>query len=148
MMQILWQDVRYGIRMLRNNPGFTFIAVLTLALGIGANTAIFSLVDKLLLRTLPVVDPDQLVLLSSESVSPHFINNIFSYPDYVDYRDQNQVFSGLIASCQSRVNLSLSGEVESANVSLVSINYFDVLGVKPLRGRMISPEEGETPGKY
>src|SRR6266480_2072174 len=96
-MNTLWQALRYGARMLLKNPGFTLIAVLTLALGIGANTAIFSVADKLLLRPLPVKDPQQLALVSGETVNPKFLNNIFYYPDYADYRDQNEVFSGLLA---------------------------------------------------
>ncbi|HEV2668352.1 MAG TPA: multidrug ABC transporter substrate-binding protein, partial [Blastocatellia bacterium] len=96
-MQNLWQDLRYGARTLLKNPGFTLIAIITLALGIGANTAIFSVADKLLLRTLPVKDPYRLALVSGETVNPKFLNNIFSYPDYVDYRDQNEVFSDLFA---------------------------------------------------
>ncbi len=91
------QDLRYAVRMLRKHPSFTLIAVITLALGIGANTAIFSVVDKLLVRSLPVKEPQQLALVSGETVNPKFMNNIFSYPDYVDYRDQNEDFSGLLA---------------------------------------------------
>src|SRR5438132_13145980 len=104
-MNTLWQDLRYGARMLRMNPGFTLIAVITLALGIGANTAIFSVADKLLLRSLPVKDPQQLALVSGETVNPKFRNNIFSYPNYVDYRDQNEVFSGLLAFNQTTAKL-------------------------------------------
>src|SRR5689334_24471333 len=93
-MQMFLQDIRYGFKMLLKNPGFTIVAVVTLSLGIGANTAIFSVADKLLLRSLPVKDPQQLALVSGETVSPKFLNNVFSYPDYADYRDQNDVFSG------------------------------------------------------
>src|SRR6266446_8951125 len=92
-MHTLWQDVRYGARSLLKHPGFTGVAVLTLALGIGANTAIFSVTDKLLIRSLAVKDPNQLVLINSVSVSPHFVSNAFSYPTFTDYRDQNHVFS-------------------------------------------------------
>src|SRR2546426_5792712 len=100
-MQTLWQDLRYGARMLLKKPGFSLIAILTLALGIGANTAIFSVTDKLLLRSLPVKDPQQLALGSGESINPKFQSNIFSYPDYLDYRAQNEVFSGLLAFNQT-----------------------------------------------
>src|SRR6185369_6240120 len=90
-------DIRYGIRSLLKRPGFTILAIITLALGIGANTAIFSVTDKLLVRSLPVKNPEQLVLINSVSVSPHFVGNAFSYPDFSDYRSQNEVFSGLLA---------------------------------------------------
>ena len=96
-MNNLLQDLRYGARTLMRKPGFTFIAVVTLALGIGANTAIFSVTDKLLIRSLPVKDPQQLVLINSVSVSPYFVSNAFSYPDFSDYRAQNEVLSGLLA---------------------------------------------------
>ncbi|MGH9916350.1 MAG: ABC transporter permease, partial [Pyrinomonadaceae bacterium] len=147
-MKTLWQDLRYGVRMLLRNKGFTLIAVLTLALGIGANTAIFSLVNKLILRTLSVKSPEQLVLLSSESVSPHFINDVFSYPDYLDYRDQNQVFSGLIAFARTKFDLGIGDQIEEVNGEYVSGNYFDLLGVKAIRGRTFLPEENKTPGTH
>ncbi len=144
-MSLLWQNTRYGLRMLRKSPGFTAVAVVSLALGIGANTAIFSLVDKLLLRTLPVKAPEQLMLLSSESISPHFINNIFSYPDYADYRDQNQVCSGLIAFNQTSLNLGSDEQAAKVTGEYVSGNYFDVLGVQTVRGRASTPEEERAP---
>src|SRR5689334_12246782 len=109
-MRGLLQDLRYGARTLIKNPGFTTVAVLTLALGIGANTAIFSLIDKLLWRSLPVKEPGQLVLLSSESINPRFLNTVFSYPDYKDYRDMNQVFAGLIAFRDTEVEVGAGDE--------------------------------------
>src|SRR5437870_1600659 len=104
-MQTLWQDLRYGARILRRRPGFTLIAVVTLALGIGANTAIFSLVDTTLLRPLPVSEPQQLVevfgtLHKGADETGH------SYPNYKDYRDRNQVFSGLLAYDFAAMSLS------------------------------------------
>src|SRR5438034_9941204 len=125
-MQPLIQDLRYGARMLRRRPGFTLIAVITLALGIGANTAIFSVADKLLLRSLPVKDPQQLALVSGETVSPKFLNNLFSYPDYADYRDQNEVFSGLIAFNPQTARFGAGAQADKLSVELVSGNYFDV----------------------
>jgi predicted permease len=146
-MSTLWQDLRYGIRMLRRSPGFTAGAVLALALGIGANTAIFSVADKLLLRSLPVKDPHQLALVSGETVNPKFQNNLFTYPDYVDYRDQNEVFSGLLAFTvvgQSNVKLGVGEQSDKMGLELVSGNYFDVLGVAAAQGRVIRDEDNRS----
>src|SRR5262245_36810003 len=104
-MESLLQDLRFGARMLFKQPGFTLIAVITLALGIGANTAIFSVADKLLLRSLPVKDPWRLALVSGETVNPKFRNNLFSYPNYVDCRANNEVFKDLLAFNQTTVKL-------------------------------------------
>src|SRR5215813_9531273 len=111
-MQTFVQDLRYGVRVLLKTPGFTAIAVITLALGIGANTAIFSVTDKLLLRSLPVKDPQRLALVSGETVNPKFRNNIFSYPNYMDYRAANEVFSDLLAFNQTAVKV---GEGEQSD---------------------------------
>jgi predicted permease len=135
------QDIRYGFKMLLKNPGFTIVAVVTLSLGIGANTAIFSVADKLLLRSLPVKDPQQLALVSGETVSPKFLNNVFSYPDYADYRDQNDVFSGLIAFNAQTARLGAGDQADKLSVELVSGNYFDVLGVAAAQGRVIQNED-------
>src|SRR4030095_14805844 len=106
MMDTLIQDLRFGLRVLLRKPLFTLISVLTLALGIGANTAIFSVTDKLLVRSLPVKDPERLVLINSVSVSPYFVSNAFSYPNFSDYREQNDVFSGLAAFTRTKLELS------------------------------------------
>src|SRR5262249_48471884 len=148
VMNSLLQDLRYGARMLLKKPGFTLIAVLMLALGIGANTAIFSLADKLLIRSLPVREPGELALLSAERVNPRFLNTIFSYPDYLDYRDRNEALSGLIACIPIAGMLEAGEREERINVELVSGNYFDVLGVQSLRGRTFLPEEDRTPGTH
>src|SRR5437763_12477278 len=140
-MNTLWQDLRYGARMLLKNPGFTLIAIVTLALGVGANTAIFSVADKLLLRSLPVKDPQRLALVSGETVNPKFQNNIFSYPDYVDYCDQNEAFNGLLASNQTAVKFGAGEQSEKIGLEMVSGNYFDVLGVAAARGRVIRDED-------
>ncbi len=139
-------DLRYAIRMLLKKPGFTLVAVITLALGIGANTAIFSVTDKLLLRSLPVRDPDQLVLVTSVSVSPHFVSNLFSYPDFVNYRTQNNVFAGLLAFHRTELELTNGAATERVTGEYVSGNYFDVLGIQAARGRAFLPEEDKTPG--
>src|SRR5262245_41679528 len=102
-MQTLLQDLRYGARMLFKNPGFTLIPVLTVGLGDGANTSIFSVVDKLLVRSLAVKDPGRLVLINSVSVNPYFVSNAFSYPNFNDYRAQNQVLSDLLAFTETQL---------------------------------------------
>jgi len=106
-------DIRQAIRVFLKRPGFSAVVVLTLALGIGANTAIFSVTDKLLLRSLPVRDPDQLVLITSVSVKPHFVSNSFSYPVFNDYRTQNNVFDGLLAFNRTELELTSGAGTES-----------------------------------
>ncbi len=139
-------DIRFAIRVLLNHPGFSVIAVITLALGIGANTAIFSVTDKLLLRSLPVSDPDQLVLITSVSVSPHFVSSLFSYPAFDDYRKQNNVFDGMVAFTRTELELTTGTGTERVQSEYVSGNYFDVLGLQAARGRTFLPEEDKTPG--
>src|SRR5262245_46462441 len=129
-MQTLWQDLRYGLRLLVNQPGFALIAVLTLTLGVGTNTAIFSLTDKLLLKSLPVKEPQQLVLVNSVNLGTGFAANVFSYPNYVDYRDQNQVFSGMSAFIGTVTAVTAQEPAERLMVETVSGNYFDLLGVQ------------------
>ncbi len=138
------QDIRFGIRMLLKHKGFTLVAVLTLALGIGANTAIFSVVDKLLVRSLPVKDPQALALVSGETVNPKFMNNIFSYPDYVDYRDQNEVFSGLAAFAWISARLGEGEGSDKFSLEAVSGNFFSVLGVTAMQGRVIQDEDNRN----
>ena len=145
-MNTLIKDISYAIRGFLRQPGFTAVVVVTLALGIGVNTAIFSVTDKLLIRSLPVKNPDRLVLLNSVSVSPYFVGNAFSYPAFTDYRDQNEVFSGLAAFSRTRLELGGSGQFERVPAEYVSGNYFEVLGVRAARGRMFLPQEDKTPG--
>src|SRR6185503_10264564 len=128
-METLLQDLRFGARLLLNKPGFSLVVVITLALGIGANTAIFSVTDKLLIRSLPVKEPERLVLINSVSVSPHFISNAFSYPDFNDYRSQNDVFDGLLSFSQTKLDLKTNDQIERIQSEFVSANYFDGLGV-------------------
>jgi predicted permease len=151
-MGTLLQDVRYGIRMLAKSPGFTAIAVLTLALGIGANTAIFSLTDQVLLRFLPVAHPEQLVVLRSPGPNPGHTSSdgdeaaSFSYPMYKDLRDHSQAFSGLLSRYAVALNVSARGTTERTDGELVSGNYFEVLGVQPALGRIFTPEDETAPG--
>lgn len=141
-MQTFWQDIRFSIRLILKRPSFTFIAVITLALGIGANTAIFSLVNTVLLRPLQIEKPEQVYQVVPTSKTNALL--AFSYPDYVDFRDRNDVLAGLIATRFAPVSLSQSGGNERLWSYLVTGNYFDVLGVKAIKGRTFAPEEDKT----
>jgi len=127
--------------MLLGRPGFTLITAVTLALGIGANTAIFSITDKLLIRSLAVEKPEQLVLINSVSVSPHFVSNAFSYPVFKDYRAKNEVFDGMFVFNRTQLELNSNDQTELVESEYVSSNYFKVLGVTPALGSTFSPEE-------
>jgi predicted permease len=139
------QDLRYGLRMLRKSPGFTAIAVLTLAIGIGANTAIFSLFDALL-RPLPVKDPGQLSILAFRQGDGPLLTQ-FSIADFRDIRAQSTgAFSDMIGYQLGFDGISLEGKADRALTAYVSGNFFSMLGLKPHLGRLIVPSEGETPG--
>jgi predicted permease len=144
-MRTLWQDIRYGVRMLRKNPGFAAVAVLTLALGIGANTAIFTLIEALLLRSLPVKAPQQLALVTM--LDPTFGRNAsFSYSLYRQWCDENRSFSGLfVVDGIRKYNATLVGpesaEVQRVGVQAVSGNFFEVLGVPAALGRTLMPND-------
>ena len=141
-MTTLLQDLRFGLRMLAKKPGFTAVAVLTLALGIGANTAIFSLLDALLLRDLPVQHPERLVELS---VVRRGDKIWFSYPMFREIERGQKVFSGLIGwTIGWPGNVELHGELFQATLRSVTANYFSVLGATPLLGRLITPDDKET----
>jgi len=145
------QDFRYALRQLGKAPGFAAVAIITLALGIGANTAIFSLLDQALLRTLPVKDTDRLVVLQSvgsfngNTSSRTDENFYFSYPMYRDLRDRNSVFSGLIATVWTQVGVQWRNQPELVAAELVSGNYFEVLGVQPARGRLLVASDDLAP---
>jgi putative ABC transport system permease protein len=138
-METLWQDVRYGFRMLLKKPGFTAVAILALALGVGANTAIFSVVNGVLLRPLPFKDPDRLVRLGEWSKQVPGMS--ISYPNFKDWREQNHVFEGIAAMQFDSYNLTGADEPERLQGRNVSWNFFDVLGVRPAAGRSFRPEE-------
>src|SRR2546428_5653162 len=142
-MHTLIQDLRYGIRMLAKSPGITIIAVLALGLGIGANTAIFSVVNAALLRPLPYADPDRLVRLSEDS--PQVPQMSISYPNFLDWREQNKVFSGIAGMQFRSLNLTGKDEPERLAGRGVSAEFFDVLGVRPALGRSFAAEE-DRPG--
>ena len=146
MVADLWLDVRYACRRLIAQPGFTIVVVLTLALGIGANTAIFSVIDTLLLESLPVDRPRELVLLHPDGLRAGWTtgNLTWSYPAYRGIRDAQRVFSGLIAERTEGVNLTMDGVTRRATASIVSGNYFDVLGVRPELGRLLSEADDRT----
>jgi MacB-like periplasmic core domain len=146
MIVDLWQDLRFGARMLMKQPGFTLITVLTLALGIGANTAIFSLVDKALIRKLPVEEPERLVVVNA-SRGPG-VSTTSNYPDFVDYRYRNEDFEGLVCYYQRALTLSERGQAERIQGMIVSGNYFTALRVLPALGRGFLPEEDKTPGAH
>src|SRR5215213_5889163 len=138
-MNTLWQDLRYGFRMLWKKPGFTVVAILALALGIGANTAIFSVVNGVLLRPLPFEDPDRLVRIGEWSQQVPGMS--ISYPNLQDWRQQQQVFTQIAATRFNSYNLTGTDEPERLQGRDVSANFFDVLGVKPALGRSFLPEE-------
>jgi predicted permease len=142
-IETIWHDLRFGLRRMAKSPAFTTVAILSLALGIGANTAIFSLVNTILLRPLPVAHPEQLV--SVFPVSKDATVQAFSYPDYKDFRDRNEVLSGLYVTRFAPMSLSHDGNNERIWGYLVSGNYFDVLGIEAAKGRTFLPEEDQTP---
>jgi putative ABC transport system permease protein len=145
MFADLSQDVRYGARMLFKNPGFTAIAVLALALGIGANTAIFSVVNTILLRPLPYKNPNQLVVIWENATHLGFPKNTPSPANFLDWQKQNTVFEAMAAFAERSFNLTGVGEPERLDGRRVSANLFDLLGVKPIVGRNFVPDE-DKPG--
>jgi len=153
-MQILLQDVRYGLRMLGKNPGFTLIAILTLALGIGANTAIFSLFNQVLLRRLPVRNPEQLVILKSpgrhhgHTQSDGDESEVFSYPLYKGLAKNTSVFDGVLARVAFPASIASHGQTDRGSGELVTGNYFEVLGVEPAFGRVLSPTDDDVQGAH
>jgi predicted permease len=149
-MMTLAQDLRYAWRTLARTPAFTLVVVLTLALGIGANTAIFSLTDQVLLRLLPVKSPERLVILDGPGAFQGRTMNsgTFSYPMYRDFRDQNTVCDGVIARFGTPLTMSSQGQSERVSGELVTGNYFDVLGVHAQIGRTFTPDDDRTPGGH
>jgi predicted permease len=143
----LGQDVRYGARQLRRNPGFTIVAALSLALGIGANTAIFTLFDQVLLRLLPLKNPQELVQIQwrGERNAASIGGATVSYPFYRDIRDRNQVFSGVMCRFSLDLSLARQGQTDRVAAELVSGNYFEVLGVSAALGRVFTPDDDRIP---
>jgi predicted permease len=141
-LETLWSDVRYGVRMMARSPGFTIVAILTLALGIGANTAIFSVVNGVLLNPLPFPQPEQLVSLSESK--PNFATGSISYLNFRDWQRNNHTVSSMAISRPISFSLTGSGEAEQLKAELLSSDYFSLLGVKPVLGRMFAPGEDEV----
>lgn len=142
-MDTLIKDLRFAFRSLFKHPGFTLIAVITLALGVGANSAIFSLVNATLLQPLPVSQPDQLVYVFSGNA-----NSVFSYLDYAEMRDRQQVFDGFIAWGGIGASLNSNDQTDQVGGAIVTGNFFEVLGVRAALGRTISPQDDLTPGAH
>jgi len=149
-MGSLWNDLRFALRTLRKSPVFTVVAVLSLALGIGANTAIFSLLDQVLLRLLPVNHPEQLALLTIRGMEygNNSGGNAMSYPLYGDFAKSNSVFSGMFCRFPYNMSLSFGGRTERVDGELVSGTYFPVLGVGAAVGRTFTPDDDRTPGGH
>ncbi len=142
-METILQDIRYGVRTLIKRPGFTAVAVIALALGIGANTAIFSVVNSLLLRPLPFSEPDKLVQVWEANLTRGKSEIPASFPNFADWRDQNQVFEQVVAYTDHSFNLTGAGESERIRSALVSPAFFSTLGISPTLGRVFLPEEDQ-----
>jgi predicted permease len=144
------RDLKYTFRMLARTPGFTAVAVLTLTLGIGANTAIFTLLDQILLRLLPVKDPQQLVLLTMRGrhYGSNWGGNAISHPMFRDFRDHNEAFSEMFCRFPYTAGLTSNGQAELVQLELVSGAYFPVLGIRPFLGRLFTPDDDRVPSGH
>jgi predicted permease len=144
MVADLWQDLRYALRMLAKNPGFTAVAIIALALGIGANTAIFSVVNTVLLRPLPYKDPDRLMFVFEDSSKHGFPRDTPTVANFIDWRDQNRVFESMAAIAGASLNLTGVGDPERIAGYRVSASLFPMLGVSPQLGRWFTPDEDQA----
>jgi predicted permease len=150
-MSSIWNDLRYALRQLRKSPGFTLTAVLTLTLGIGVNAAIFTVFNKVLLHTLPVQNPSELVLLEEHSkYETGSLSTVgggdaiyFSYPAYQHLRDNNHVLDGLAAAVLGSANLATDKIADRVNIDLITGNYFQVMGVRPVLGHLLTPADDQ-----
>jgi macrolide transport system ATP-binding/permease protein len=144
-MHSFWQDLRYAARTLRNSPGFTIIAVVTLGLGMAVNTTVFSVINGLLLRPLPVPHAEQIAVLSLQQTGTPGLQR-FSYPDYQDLRQQTEGFSEIFGYRATLAGFTVDGKGDHCVLSRVTSNYFSALGIQPALGRLILPTEGQAPG--
>ncbi|MFN2455429.1 MAG: ABC transporter permease [Pyrinomonadaceae bacterium] len=142
-MRILWQDLKYGVRMLLKNKGFTIVAVLALALGIGANTAIFSVVNAVLLRALPFANAERTVVVWENNRVRSRPHNVISPANFLDWQDQQNVFDEMSVFYDTRVNLTDAGEPEEIPAQVTTTNLFTLLGVEPILGRTFAPDDAE-----
>src|SRR4030095_12530389 len=142
-MQSLLQDLRFGLRSLIKHRGFTLVAVITLALGVGANSTIFSVINATLMRSLGASEPESLAYVSKGPPG-----GVFSYPDYAELRDQNKTLDGLIAWGGIGVSLNSNDQTDQVGGVIVTGNYFQVLGVGATKGRIITPDDDKTPGAH
>jgi putative ABC transport system permease protein len=138
-MKTVWQDIRFGLRMLRKSPGFTLVAVAALGLGVGANTAIFSVVNAVLLRSLPYHDPQRLVMVWEDASKVGFPRNTPALGNYADWKTKIPAFEDVAALDARDFNLTGDGEPEKIGGAGVTSNLFSVLGVKPRLGRVLLP---------
>jgi predicted permease len=143
MVEVLWNDMRFGLRVLWKNRGFTFVAIFTLALGIGGNTAIFSIVNAVLLNPLPFPHPEQLVALHESK--PNFNQGSISFPNFLDWQKSNRTFSEIAIARRYGFSLTGKGEPEQVNAEFITRNFFSLLGASPILGRTFTLEE-EEPG--
>ena len=143
LIEAMFQDIRYGLRILIKNPGFTVVAILTLALGIGANTAIFSVIYGVLMRPLPYRDGNNLVHIRQQAPLARIYNMGFSVKEVLDYREQNQSLEGVVEHHSMSFILLGLEEPQRVQTGVVSANFFDLLGVKPLFGRTFAPGDDE-----
>jgi predicted permease len=150
-LDTLWRDLAYAARLLRRNPGFAAVAILSIALGIGATASVFTLLDQVILRTLPVSEPRQLVLITAEGQqygNAWGYGNELSFPMYEDLRDNNQVFSGMFGRITVTVDTSVDGSAERAQAELVTGTYFSVLGIPASMGRVLHADDDRAPGGH
>src|SRR5215831_10040567 len=146
-MHSVWQDIRFAARMLRKNPSFAVVAVLTLGLGIGANTAIFSVINAVLLKPLPYQNAGRLVQVSASDLQTHANGIAVSFTKYEQIRSQNQAFESIAAYFPWTLSLNAGGEPEAVSGTHVSVDFFRMLGVTPALGRAFLPEEDQPGGR-
>jgi len=142
-------SVKHAFRVLRKDPGFTAVAICSMAIGIGATSAMFNMADSMLLRPLPVTDPYRVVAINTAKSAPFGSNTAISYPDYVDLRDHNRTFDGLVAASYARFGFSPDARTlpRMKFGFFVSGNFFRVLGVRPALGRDFRPDEDQVQGR-